>query len=366
MAKLKHIILTVSNDLVYDRRMQRIAGALQSGGYQVTLLGRYYEDSPALMPQDFKQVRLPLFFRKGKMFYLELQIRLFFKLLVSRVDILCAIDLDTIIPTVLVGWLRGKKRVFDAHEYFTEVPELLDRPGSRKVWDAIGKWAVPKMDLCYTVGPALADIFEKYYGKPFGVIRNLPLKTGVLDALPNLDNKVIWYQGALNRGRGLEEAIDGMFVFPGWSLWIAGEGDLSVSLREQVRKSGLEERVRFLGWVNPEDLPGYAASGSIGLNLLDGRSKSYYYSLANKTLDYIQGGMPAIYMDFPEYQALASDGQIGVGVPNLELQSLANALRKLMDPGMYQQCQDDLLRLREVLTWEKESEILIDLYKQLS
>lgn len=363
---MKHIILTVSNDLVYDRRMQRIADALQSGGYQVTLLGRSYDDSPALITQDFNQVRLPHFFRRGKLFYLELQVRLFFKLLFSRVDILCAIDLDTIMPTVLVGWIRGKKRVFDAHEYFTEVPELIDRPGSRKVWDAVGKWAVPKMDLCYTVGPALAAIFEKYYGKPFGVIRNLPLKTGLSDALPNLDNKVIWYQGALNRGRGLEEAIDGMFAFPGWSLWIAGEGDLSVSLREQARKSGLDERVRFLGWVNPEDLPGYAASVSIGLNLLDGRSKSYYYSLANKTLDYIQGGMPSIYMDFPEYQALASDGQIGVGVPILEVESLVNALRKLMDPGVYQQCQDHLLRLRESLTWEEESKILLDLYRQLS
>ena len=365
MATLKHITLTVSNDLVYDRRMQRIARTLQSGGYKVTLMGRCYHDSPALIPQEFNQVRLPHFFRRGKLFYLELQIRLCFKLLFSRVDILCAIDLDTIIPTVVVGWLRGKKRVFDAHEYFTEVPELHNRPGSQKVWDALGKWAVPKMDLCYTVGPALANIFEKYYGVPFGIIRNLPLKSGISDVLPNLKHKVIWYQGALNRGRGLEEAIEVMFAFPDWSLWIAGEGDLSVSLREQVRKSGLNERVRFLGWVNPEDLPGYAASVSIGLNLLDGRSNSYYYSLANKTMDYIQEGMPAIYMDFPEYQALAQEGQIGIGLKNLEIESLADALRQLMDPAAYHQCQEDLLRLRSALTWEQESGVLLNLYLQL-
>lgn len=77
MAKLKHIILTVSNDLVYDRRMQRIAGALQSGGYQVTLLGRCYDDSPALISQDFKQVRLPHFFRDFRKIFMGVKNPLF-------------------------------------------------------------------------------------------------------------------------------------------------------------------------------------------------------------------------------------------------------------------------------------------------
>src|SRR5687767_1010559 len=118
-----HLVFTVTNDLVYDQRMLRICSSLAGAGYHVTLVGRSYRDSPNLLPRPFHQKRLACWSRKGFVFYAEYSVRLFFYLLLKKMDLVCAIDLDTILPCYLVSRLRKKKRVYDAHELFCEMKE---------------------------------------------------------------------------------------------------------------------------------------------------------------------------------------------------------------------------------------------------
>jgi len=359
------LILCVTNDLVHDRRMQRIGRSLTEAGYRVTLVGRRYADASALGPQPFRQERMRLWFRRGKAFYVEYQIRLFILLLFRRADALVAVDLDTILPVALVGWLRRKPCIFDAHEDYTRVPELLERPRETAIWEWVGRWSIPRMALCYTVGEALSRILGDRYGIPFEVIRNVPPRQDRGRPLPGIATRQLWYHGTLNAGRGLEEIIQAMPALPGWRLKIAGDGVLAVHLENMIRRLGLGDRVTLLHWVAPEALWEHMAASAIGLNLLDGRAESYRYSLANKTFDYIQAGLPAICMDFPEYQSLDSQGPIGVLVEDMSTPRLVEAVRKLEDPGYYQTCQQALLRCREEWIWEKESERLIRLYRRI-
>jgi hypothetical protein len=37
-------------------------------------------------------------------------------------------DLDTLLPAFIAAKLKRKKLVYDAHEFFTQVPELIHRP----------------------------------------------------------------------------------------------------------------------------------------------------------------------------------------------------------------------------------------------
>ncbi len=361
---MKKIIFAVTNDIVHDRRMQRICMSLAQADFDVLLIGRGYGNSPALPSLPFRSLRMKLWFRKGKFFYIEYQIRLLIQLIITRADIFCAVDLDTILPVTLVGWLNRVKRVYDAHELYTEVPELAGRPGATWIWEQVGKWCVPKMDLAYTVGPALGHLLQNQYNIPFEIIRNLPYKTESTER-PILKNKILWYHGALNKGRGLEVAIRAMKGLPGYHLWLAGEGDLSGSLRGLAATLDLQDRVLFLGWVKPEDLVGHAAKCSIGLNLLDASSLSYYYSLANKSFDYIQVSLPALHMDFPEYKLLQNDGPIGVLLSELSPESVINAVRMLEDEAKYLQCQAGCHRLATSLHWEMEEQRVIKLYRNI-
>ena len=78
---MKKIVFAVTTDLNYDQRMQRICGSLALNGYQVLLVGREWNVSKPLIAQSYQQHRLKCIFQKGKFFYLEYNLRLFFYLL---------------------------------------------------------------------------------------------------------------------------------------------------------------------------------------------------------------------------------------------------------------------------------------------
>jgi len=365
------IIFTVTNDLSYDQRMIRICSTLAANGFEVLLVGRNKPNSIPLSTHNFQQIRFNLWFTKGKFFYLAYNIRLFFFLLFHRFDIMGSIDLDTLLPGYFAAKIKGKPCVFDAHEYFTEVPEVVNRRFTKSVWAFIGDWLIPKVDAAYTVSASLQDLFTKKYGIDFKLVRNISSKKN--NTSPTKTNNIasskpiLLYQGVLNEGRGLEALMHAMQAIENAELWLAGEGDLSVPLRQLAKDLNLDNRVQFLGYLLPEQLKEVTAKATIGLNLLENRGLSYYYSLANKTFDYIHAGLPAIHVAFPEYCIINEELPIGVLVPDLETETLVNAIQRLLtDDVLYQQLQDNCKEAKSVYNWEREAIQLVDIYNYVA
>src|SRR5690606_6252057 len=138
--------------------------------------------------------RLKLFFKKGFAFYAEYNIRLFFYLLFKKFDTVCCIDLDTMLPAYYISLLRKKQRVYDAHEYFTQMKEIVQRPRVYKVWHYIERRFVPKFPTGYTVSESIAQEFKKLYGVEYAVIRNMPMLENI--EIPVKKEKILLYQGA--------------------------------------------------------------------------------------------------------------------------------------------------------------------------
>ena len=153
--------------------MIRICESLTANGYRVELIGRKLKNSTPLKARPFFQRRLKCFFTKGFLFYAEFNLRLLLYLSGRKADLYCAIDLDTIIPSLLVSFLKRKKRVYDAHELFCEMKEVVTRPRVRSVWRVIEKICVPYYKNGYTVSSPIADIFQNEYGVKYEVIRNI-------------------------------------------------------------------------------------------------------------------------------------------------------------------------------------------------
>lgn len=360
---LKKISFTVVNDLRHDQRMQRICTTLSEEGYEVCLIGRLLPGSAPLPQWNFKTVRLKPFFTKGKLFYIEWQLRLFWFLLFHRPDIYSAVDLDTLLPNLFCARLRGKRPVYDAHEFFTEVPEVVNRPLVKKTWEKLADYAIPKCQAAYTVGSGLAGLFEKKYGLPFSVIRNVPFRQNFQPS-PRKQRFVL-YQGALNEGRCLEFLIPAMRDLP-CELWIAGEGDLSSRLRKMTKELQLEEKVRFLGYVPPEELKMLTPQAFLGFNVLENKGLSYYYSLANKSFDYLQAGIPQLCSPFPEYIALAETHPAFIFAEPGEI-SIAEAIHTLLlDTSREQEMKAAAGKAAGELTWEKESPRLLNIYAKLN
>ncbi len=363
----QHIILCATADPNYDQRMLRISGSLAKHYPKVTLLGRQTPRSVQLVERSFVQERIHCIFGSGALMYAEFNTRLFIKLLFSRFDIVCAADLDTLPACWLAAKLKGKAVIYDAHEYFTEVPELAERPAVKRFWRWIGQTFVPRTQARYTVGAALAKALEQEYRVPFGLVRNMPLAQQLKPTRPLPEAKILLYQGALNTGRGLAEMIEAMQHLEGFELWIAGEGDLSASLRAQCEKLSLEHRVKFLGYQLPEHLRQITPQAWLGINVLENNSLNYYYSLANKFFDYVQAGVPSLNMRFPEYEALNQEKAVGILLDELNPEALVKCIQTLAEqPETYAQLQANCSLAAQDWTWQKEEQTLLKIWNNIT
>jgi glycosyltransferase involved in cell wall biosynthesis len=333
-------------------------------GYEVLLIGRTKSTSIPLSQEVFRQKRLSCWFQKGKLFYIFYNIRLFFFLLFTKTDFLVAVDLDTLLPNTLVAKLRGKILVFDSHEYFTEVPELIGRNGVKKVWDGIAKFCLPRVNLAYTVGEALAQELTHRYAKAFETIKNVP---PLVNNAPKriAEANLIVYQGALNKGRALEVLILAMKNFDG-KLLLVGEGDLSESLRQLVQTENLTHKIEFKGWIKPSELPAITQKAWLGYNLLEAESKSYYFSLANKFFDYLHASVPQLCPPFPEYERINEEFKVALLLePNSEkILSCLNQLKN--DAVLYENLQHNCSLAADAYNLQKESKKLVSLFQALS
>ncbi len=350
--------MVMTSDIAYDQRMRRCAKALSEDGWKVVVYHTGTDESC-----DFADDIRPIHTVAGSgfMFYALFNVFAFFKLLFVKTDIITCVDLDAIPATYLASRFRGKILVHDAHEYYVESPELTNRTFVKNFWTSIADFFLPRIENNYTVNESLKSILSKKYGKPYAVVRNCPdlyehLSTDQKDA------KIVLYQGVVNIGRGLKEAVLAMAQFLELKMIIAGGGDIVEEISYLIEKEKLGDRVTLAGKLQPEELRQLTSTAWIGLNLLDPSNKNYYYSLANKYLDYIMAEVPSLSMSFPEYVSINEEAQVSHLLENLSVQSVVNGISKLMDATYYQQLKDNCVVAREKYNWEKEKARLIDLY----
>jgi glycosyltransferase involved in cell wall biosynthesis len=360
---MKRLVFTVTNDLTYDQRMIRICNSLASASYHVLLIGRRQETSVRLSSEKFQQKRLRCFFEKGKAFYIEYNLRLFFFLLFRKADLICAIDLDTILPCYFVSKLKRKKRVYDAHELFCEMKEVVSRPAIYKIWKKIERFTVPKFRYGYTVNQIIADEFQKMYGNHYEVIRNAPVLKDLV--IPDKKERYIFYQGAVNEGRSFETLIPA-FAEVNCRLLIAGDGNFMTQSKKLAEKNRLGDKVIFLGKLAPEQLYDFTIHAWIGLTLFENKGLSNYYSLANRFFDYLQAGVPQLCVEYPAYVELNKNYQIAVLIKDLSSHNIAKLLNQMLDDDvLYCELQKNCLKARNELNWQHEEMKLIRFYSKI-
>lgn len=365
MAKAKKLCFTVTNDLNYDQRMIRICTTLAAAGYEVTLVGVQRKYSPDLVERPFKQKRLPILADRGPLFFASYWTMLFFYLLFKRSDAICAIDLDTMLSVYYASKLKGCKRLYDAHELFTETKELVEKPVHARFWKWLAKRYIPRFPVGYTVGNMVAKTLAEKYGVQYPVITNAT----VLKPLPveeNTEAPFILYQGAVNKGRCFEELIPAM-QWVTMPLVICGEGNFFEQTKKLVEQYKVGHKVTLKGYVPPGQLSEITRKAYMGLILLDDASQNNVYSLANRVFDYMHSAVPQLSMDFPEYRAMNEQFEIAylLKAP-LTPESIAAGINHLIaDKDLHERLKHNALKAREVFNWQQNEIQLRSLYANL-
>ncbi|MEX2379429.1 MAG: glycosyltransferase [Vicingaceae bacterium] len=356
------IVLSVINDLSNDQRLHKVCSSLQKHGFEVLLVGRRLADSPKVQ-RTYSTKRFRLWFKKGPLFYANYNLRLFFFLLFSKADILVANDLDTLLANYLVAKLKGKKLVYDSHELFTEVPELIHRPKVQAVWEKLEAWMLPNIKHAYTVSEGLAEYYFKNYGLKLKLIRNFPLRQHARELQFVQKENVLIYQGALNVGRGLEELIAAMQFVKGHQLWLAGGGDIEHQLKQKVDKLQLNAKVKFLGRLPLEELQQHTAKAKLGFSIEKKQGLNYELALPNKVFDYVQANVPLLYSNLQEVKKTLEGFEVGEELRSYEAKALAEQIQQMLASPNYSNWVANCQKAAAVFCWENEESKLIDLYR---
>jgi len=367
------VIVTVSNDLYTDQRVHKVCSFIEQQGYDVLLVGRLKKDSKEIK-RTYSTHRLKLSFSKGPLFYAEFNLRLFFYLLFRKSAIIVSNDLDTLLACYSASKFKlDTHLIYDTHEYFTEVPELVARPKVQKTWEGIEGWIFPKLKSIYTVNTSIAQLYSKKYRKEVKVVRNISpsftisnLKTKEELGIPS-DKFIIIIQGAgINIDRGAEEALEAMKEIEDAVLLIVGDGDVVSKLKESVSSHYLEEKVKFFPKMSYDKMMNYTTHADLGLTLDKPTNINYRFSLPNKLFDYIHTNTPILSTDLVEVKNIIETYQVGRIISELTSNNLAKIINEIKEDKLsLDTWKNNCSKAKEELNWEKECETLKYFYPKI-
>ena len=367
------VLFSVTNSICYDQRILKMAGIVQELNCKVFIVGRITGKSSENDIIPFSHHRFRMLFRKGFLFYACYNLRLFFYLLFVKYDLLVANDLDTLLPNYLVSKIRNIPLVYDAHEYFTGVPELTGRKFIAKVWESIERWIFPKLEYVLTVSGPIADLYSDKYGIMPLVIRNVSADYGDLPGfsrdhlgIRSEDFLIILQGSGINIDKGAEELIDAIAVTENTSLIIVGSGDVIAGLKRKIIEMNLDDRVKFFGPVDGKTLSGFTRSADAGMCLEKNTNINYRYSLPNKLFDYIMAGIPVISGDLPETGKVIRETGCGLLITAVTPEKISEAIVQLRDNiSLYKELKENARKASSVLNWKKESVLVKDMYRNI-
>jgi len=367
-------IVSVTNDLYTDNRVNKVCLFLKDQGYDILLVGRRKRNSVVLPERTYDTKRFRLLFEKGFLFYATFNLRLFCFLITRRADLLVSNDLDTLAANYVASkFKRSCRLVYDTHEYFTEVPELQGRTFVKGFWERIEQWIFPKLKSVYTVNDSIAKLYTEKYKKEVRVVRNVSprwhpesRKTRQELGLPE-DKFIVILQGAgINVDRGAEEAVEAVRELEQVLLVILGDGDVVPQLKSYVASHSLSEKVLFIPKKPYTEMMQYTACADLGLTLDKPSNLNYRFSLPNKLFDYLHAGIPVICTDLQEVTAIVRKHEVGVVLGEFTISELKDQIVRLQnDPEEMNRLTVNCIAAAEQECWEKETETLQLIYPKI-
>lgn len=270
--------MLLANPYRPDPRVQIEAQALAGAGHDVTVLAWSRDDGRAGSLKDGKVrvVRMgPMCpFRSFSRMMLGLPRFWLSAMKASRstsFDIVHCHDLDTLPAGLLIGRMRGKPVLYDAHELYAAMVEEDVGPLAAPL-QALESCLARRADAVITVNETLAREISGW-----GVERPRIVTTSPdISPLPEdevarvreqygLDGFVLAYLGSLEPERFVGELLDAFTPEDGVTVLVAGKGSLEGRVKEQVAKG----HVKYVGSVPTDEALRLTAASDLVTAMVD-------------------------------------------------------------------------------------------------
>jgi glycosyltransferase involved in cell wall biosynthesis len=343
------LMLTIST-VEHDPRIRKVARSLAERDYAVDIMAPAAESAGSEQDVEpgVRHVRVPL--RSIRRLALVYQEEFRRHALRRSFDYVHANDLTTL----TVGWAIARVRrvplVYDAHELWTENVEYDGRewvPMSRRTRLVADRWErflLRDVDLVVTVGPSIAEDFERRDSHarrplllanypslglppPETAARTIRDECGLGDA-----HFVTLYLGGVNPLRNIEGVIRAHAQLPPHHVFVVrgpGVELFEEEYRALARRLGVEDRVFFLPPVAMDDVLVGAAGADCGIVMLRNICRNFWLFYPNKLFEYAFAGLPIAVSDFPDAGRYVREERCGVTFDPDSPHSIAAALLAL-------------------------------------
>ena len=180
------------------------------------------------------------------------------------------------------------------------------------------------------------------------------------------EKKIIILQGAgINIDRGAEELVEAMHYVGDFLLLIIGSGDVIERLKLKSIKLELQDKIRFIPKLSPEELFAFTACADLGISIDKNTNINYQFSLPNKLFDYLHAGIPVLASRLCEIEKVILKYQVGNFIENHQPEHIAQKIVESLSHPDYETWKMNTKKIKEELNWTNEKKVLIDLIREI-
>lgn len=368
------VLMLLTNAYEPDPRVRQEALALIGMGCRVTILAWDRDlKHPAEETRegvDIRRVFLRSTHGRGTaqlFFYAWLYLKLIWRGLTSSFDVVHCHDLDTLPAGYIVGALRRKPVVYDAHESFTDMLRGSVHPTVLRVLVTIENFLIRRVSLLITVGEKLRQHFAERGARRTVVVGNWKRRDGFTRSpeenaatlrrmgIPE-DALVVVCITQLLGDRKIEELLGAIDACDGVHLIIAGRGALEPLVRA---RAGQNPRIHYAGYLNTAAIEELTAAAGVIYYGFDPENPNARFSAPNKLYEALAAGRPLITGDFGEIADVVRRAGCGFVLSRYTVSAVVAALEALKDPGLRHRLGQNALAFgRESASWEMGEKIL--------
>ena len=218
---------------------------------------------------------------------------------------------DTLAPVLAAARRRGIATVYDQHDL---VPAMASaRPGFawlRRLFERFEAATVRHADLVLTTSIEQQERLRDRYGVDALVVRSAPHGETRAERVSNADDVVLGYVGDIGEADGLDELMRALVLARGAGapvrVEIAGDGQYLPEVEQAVAELGLQDAVRFHGWLQGDELE-RMLRGIDAMVVSDPESEYNHHCAMNKVIEAMARGLPIVMRPLRENVRLAGD-----------------------------------------------------------
>lgn len=173
---------------------------------------------------------------------------------------------------------------------------------------------------------------------------------------------ILFYAGGVDVQRGLQTVIEAVSILkPGnFEFWIFGKGRYSDTLKEQISKLGIRDKVKLKGHVPYKEIPGYLSQSNAAV-IPHIKNDYTDTTVAHKLFQYMYIQIPILSSNCKPLERIINETQTGIIFKSENAADCAKALEKLINKSFVfvEKGKDWVLNK---YNWKKDSQELIKIY----